>query len=135
MLPKVYDRNCIYSLSRSHSKEWHSSSEHTMFRHKKYQSLSVTLKSYVCVCVCVCVCVLVSQSCLTFCDLMDYSCQAPLFIQFSRQEYWSGWPFPSPGDLPHPEIELRSPTFQADSLASELNSYTNQIMANESNSN
>ena len=35
--------------------------------------------------------------------------QAPLFVEFSRQEYWSGVPFPSPGDLPNPGIEPRSP--------------------------
>ena len=35
---------------------------------------------------------------------------APLSMEFSRQEYWSGLPFPSPGDLPNPETELRSPT-------------------------
>ena len=33
------------------------------------------------------------------------ACQAPLFMEFSRQEYWSGEPFPSPGDLPNPGIE------------------------------
>ena len=44
----------------------------------------------------------------------------PPSMGFSRQEYWSGWPFPSPGDLPDPEIEPRSPTLQADSLLSEL---------------
>ena len=38
---------------------------------------------------------------------------------FSRQEYWSGLPFPSPGDLPNPGIEARSPALQADSLLSE----------------
>ena len=38
---------------------------------------------------------------------------------FSRQEYWSGQPFPSPGYLPNPGIKLRSPTVQADSLPSE----------------
>ena len=37
----------------------------------------------------------------------------------SRPEYWSGWPFPSPGDLPDPEIKLGSPTLQADALPSE----------------
>ena len=37
---------------------------------------------------------------------------------FSRQEYWSGLPFPSPGDLPDPGIEPRSPAFQADALTS-----------------
>ena len=45
--------------------------------------------------------------------------QAPLSMGFSRQEYWSGLPFPSPGDLPNPGIKPRSPTFQADSLPSE----------------
>ena len=41
--------------------------------------------------------------------------QAPLLMEFSRQEYWSGLPFPSPGDLPDPGIEPRSPALQADS--------------------
>ena len=45
--------------------------------------------------------------------------QAPSSIGFSRQEYWSGLPFPSPGDLPNPGIEPRSPTLQADVLTSE----------------
>ena len=40
-------------------------------------------------------------------------------MKFSRPEYWSGHPFPSPGDLPNPGIKLRSPTLQADSLPSE----------------
>ena len=38
---------------------------------------------------------------------------------FSRPEYWSGLPFPSPGDLPKPGIEPRSPVLQADALSSE----------------
>ena len=45
--------------------------------------------------------------------------QAPPSMGFSRQEYWSGLPFPSPGDLPDPGIEPRSPAFQADALTSE----------------
>ena len=45
--------------------------------------------------------------------------QAPPSMGFSRQEYWSGLPFPSPEDLPDPGIEPRSPTLQADSLSSE----------------
>ena len=45
--------------------------------------------------------------------------QAPLSIGFFRQEYWSGLPFPSPGDLPNPGIEPGSPTLQADALPSE----------------
>ena len=40
-------------------------------------------------------------------------------MEFSRQEYWSGLPFPSPGGLPNPGIEPRSPTSQADSLPAE----------------
>ena len=44
--------------------------------------------------------------------------QAPLSMGFSRQEYWSGLPFPSPGDLPNPGIEPRSPTLEADALTS-----------------
>ena len=60
---------------------------------------------------------LVPQSCPTLCDLV--ACQAPLSMEFSRQGYWSGLPFPSPADLPDPGIQLRSPTLQADSLLSE----------------
>ena len=45
--------------------------------------------------------------------------QAPSSVGFSRQEYWSGLPFPSPGDLPDPGIEPRFPTLQADALTSE----------------
>ena len=45
--------------------------------------------------------------------------QAPLSMGFPRQEYWSGLPFLSPGDLPNPEIEPRSPGLQADSFPAE----------------
>ena len=45
--------------------------------------------------------------------------QAPPSMEFCRQEYWSGLPFPSPGDLPDPGIEPRSPALQADALPSE----------------
>ena len=45
--------------------------------------------------------------------------QAPLSMEFSRQEYWSGLPFPSPGDLPDARTEPGSPTQQPDSLLSE----------------
>ena len=47
------------------------------------------------------------------------ACQAPLSMGFSRQECWSGLPFPPPGDLPDPGIELRSPALQADCLPSQ----------------
>ena len=45
--------------------------------------------------------------------------QAPLSMEFSRQEYWSGLPCPLPGDLPNPGIESRSPTLLVDSLLPE----------------
>ena len=60
-------------------------------------------------CVCVCVCVRArahAQSCLT---LWTVALQAPLSMGFSRQEYWSGLPWPPSGDLPNPGIEAASP--------------------------
>ena len=49
------------------------------------------------------------------------ACQAPLSMEFSRQEYWSGLPFPSPGDLPNPGIKTRSPALQVDYFSSDAN--------------
>ena len=49
----------------------------------------------------------------------DVVCQAPLFMEFSRQEYWSGMPFPFPGDFPDPGMEYWSPSLEANSLPSE----------------
>ena len=51
--------------------------------------------------------------------ILTVACQAPLSMEFSRQEYWSGLPFRSPGNLPDPGIKPGSPTMQADSLPSE----------------
>ena len=62
---------------------------------------------------------LVTPSCLTLCDLWPVAHQAPLSMGFSSQDYWSGLPFPSPGDLPYPGVELGFPPLQADSLPSE----------------
>ena len=67
---------------------------------------------------------LVAQSCLTLCDPMDSPSglsphQAALSMEFVRQEYSSGLPFPSPGDLPDPGIKPGSPALQADPLPSE----------------
>ena len=50
-----------------------------------------------------------------FCIFLDH---APLTMGFSRQEYWNGLPFPSPGDLPNPGIEPGSPALQAEALLS-----------------
>ena len=63
---------------------------------------------------------LVSKLCLTLATPWTVAHQAPLSMGFSRQEYWSELPFPSPGDLPDPGIKPRSPALQADSLPTEL---------------
>ena len=52
---------------------------------------------------------LITKSCLTVAILWTVVCQAPLSMRFSKQEYWSGLPFPSPGYLPDPGIEPGSP--------------------------
>ena len=60
-------------------------------------------------CVCVCVCVfMLTQLWPIPCDLMDCSLQAPLSMEYSRQEYQSGLPFHTPKDLPDPRIEPKS---------------------------
>ena len=56
---------------------------------------------------------LVVDSCLTLVTPWAVAHQAPLSREFSRPQYWSGWPFPSPGDLPDPGIEPMSPELQA----------------------
>ena len=63
---------------------------------------------------------LVTRLCPTLVTPWTIACQAPLSMGFSRQEYWSGSPFPSPGDLANPGIEPRSSALQADSLPAEL---------------
>ena len=63
---------------------------------------------------------LVTKSCPNLATPRTVAYQAPLSMGFSRQEYWSGLPFSSPGDLPDPGIKPRSPALQADSLLTEL---------------
>ena len=80
---------------RQKSKNWNLS---TLQCFTCFPSVSST---YLSPCVCVCVCVHVralAKSCLTLCDPVD--CSLPGSMEFSRQEYWSEMPFPSPGDLP-----------------------------------
>ena len=70
------------------------------------------LSQWVCVCVCVCACVCVYAHLLSHVWLIatprTVTCQAFLSMGFSRQEYWSGLAFPTPGDLPDPGIKLAS---------------------------
>ena len=63
---------------------------------------------------------------------MDCSvaCQTSLSMRFSQQEYWTGLPFPSPGDLPEPGIEPRSPALQEDTLEHVRASLTVQLVKN-----
>ena len=63
---------------------------------------------------------LVAKLCPTFATPWTIALEASLSVGFSRQEYWSGLPFPSPGDLPNPGIKPRSPALQADALPTEL---------------
>ena len=63
---------------------------------------------------------LVAKLCPTLAAPWTVACQASLSMGFSRQQYWSGLLFPSPGDLPDPGVEPRSPALQADSLPIEL---------------
>ena len=74
-----------------------------MFLAKKYYLFLVTL------CVCVCVCVVFAFSLLQpFGILWTVAHQAPFSVEFSKQEYWNSFPFPSPGDLPYPGTQPAS---------------------------
>ena len=79
-----------------------------LFKNKKF--LKIRKK---CTCVICCCCMSL------FSTPWTVACQAPLSMGFSRQEYWSGFPCPSPGDLPDLGINPSSPTLQADSSPSE----------------
>jgi len=92
----------------------------------------VYLLAYAPMCVCVCVCVhintyiifdIVIQSLSyvqLFCNPMDYSPPAKLPMGFHRQKYWSGLPFPSPGNLPDPWIKPTSPALAGGFFTAEL---------------
>ena len=96
---KVYDYHCRISNSQE--------STLTHGRHPYHR--------HMCVC-------LVTELCLTLCDPMDCSPQAPLFMGFSRQEYWSGLPCPPLGDLPNSGIKpasLVTPALTSEFFATE----------------
>ena len=59
---------------------------------------------------------LVAKLCLTLATPWTVACQPPLSMGLPRQEYWSGLPFPSPGDLPDPRVKPMSPALQVDSF-------------------
>ena len=64
--------------------------------------------------------VLPLKSCPTLATPWTVACQVPLSVGFSRQEFWSGLPLSSPGNVPNPGIKPRSPALQADSLQTEV---------------
>ena len=69
---------------------------------------------YVCI-----LCMLSRFNHVRLCEPMTIAYQAPLSMKLSRKKYWSGLPFPSPGDLPNPGIRPGSPGLQADTSPSE----------------
>ena len=92
-----------------------------MFGHMEYHNINWGILLYIYIYACKRVCVLSHFSCVWLCDPMDYiAWQAPLSMGSSRQEYWSGLPFPSPVDLPNPGVEPGSPALQEDSLPNEI---------------
>ena len=83
------------------------------------QVIQFPLYIHVCVGVCGCVCVSALNHGWLFVIWWTVARQAPLSVGFSRQEYWSSLPFPSPEDLSNPGIKPGSPTLLADYLLSE----------------
>ena len=73
-------------------------------------------------------CGLAAKLCPALTTPWTIACLASLSLRFSRQKYWSGLPFPSPGNLPDPGIKPRSPALQADSLPTELQEKRSRIM-------
>ena len=100
----------LNSSSMSKNISWCGKSENLRPRMVTYAWLR--LRMCVCVCVCVCARACVGTQLLSHVRLFvtpwTITCQAPLSMEFSRQEYWSGLPFPSPGDLPNPKMEPAS---------------------------
>ena len=76
---------------------------------------------YVCVCVCLCTCSIMSNY---FATLWTVTCQAPLSMGFPKQAYWSGLPFPLPGDLPHAGIKPTSPALSGGFFAFPISFFT-----------
>ena len=72
---------------------------------------------------------LVAKSCQTLCDPWTVAHQAPLSLGLPRQEYWSGLPFPSPGDLPNSGIEPTSPALAGRSFTAEPAGKPGQVYA------
>ena len=86
-------------------------------RVKMFDKMLLKMSSYIFINT---ICCLVAVTSDSFATLLTMAHQAPLSMGFPRQEYWSGLPFPSSGDLPNPGIKPGYPELQADSLLTEL---------------
>ena len=94
----------------------------------KMQLCLYILPGFVQLCCCCCFAALVVFNCAT---LWTVTCQSPLSMEFSRQEYWSELPCTPPGDLSDPEIEPRSPELQADSSLSHQGSTCSTVSSSK----
>ena len=92
---------------------WSMYCKYSYFKYRKQSLENITCSRLLLRIICMCS---ATQSCL-FVNPWTVACQAPLSMGFSRQIYWSGLPFPSPGDHPDPETEPKSPASHADSFA------------------
>ena len=93
-------RAAVYGVAQSRKRlKWLSSSSSSSSSSSiiLYQYISICLSIHLIMYAC---CAALLQPCLTLCDPIDCSPLAPLSVEFARQEYWSGLPCPSPGDLP-----------------------------------
>ena len=119
----LFERNALHPAEPSLLKqEWPSRRVSASVRTFCHLPITPIVPVPFCVSVCVCVCVCTLSCAWLFTAPWTVACQAPqapLSMGFSRQEYWSGLPFPPPGDLPDPGIEpvsLSSPTLTGGSF-------------------
>ena len=114
-MKKFDKRLCAFSecnMLKPSGRDYTTEEEHLKRSLAKYLSEPLSLICILTVCE--------SDSCSVVSNLCNpIDCMQSWFTEFSRQGYWSRLPFPSPGDLPDPGIEARSPVLQADSLPSE----------------
>ena len=121
---KIVPVQILWPITRPHAHFWaYKTYSYQLQKNKIYPSswISCIHDIYICVCVCIHGVSEVKSPSRVWLLATPWTVayQAPLSMEFSRQEYWSGLPFPSPEDLPNPGIEPGSPALQADALPSE----------------
>ena len=109
----------VYSGSLSSNEDEQNTSKHNWEEfHNIMKNIRKETQKSACYII-LCTCAQSLNSVRLFVTPWTIACQASLSMGFSRQEYWSGEPFSSPGDLPNPGIEPESPALQADTLPSQ----------------